>query len=120
MQRLNDNHEHRTQRLHADVERQRRHALLETIGLALRTRTAETEYLGKMNCRCVNGGARRFSFKVKQQHPGTFSDCCNYGRFVLDLLNNFPEHLMQLFLRGFTDPEHRELQKNFLGSYKEL
>ncbi|ETN68767.1 hypothetical protein NECAME_15651 [Necator americanus] len=120
-QSLNDDHEHRIHRLHADAERQRRRrrAPLETIGLALRTRTAETNYLGEMNCRCMNCGARHFQFEVKQQYPGIFGDCCNHDRIVFDLFEEFQEPLKQLFLReSSASLEHRQRHRNFLENIR--
>ncbi|KAK6761956.1 hypothetical protein RB195_022886 [Necator americanus] len=120
-QSLNDGHEHRIHRLHADAERQRRRrrAPLETIGLALRTRTAETNYLGEMNCRCMNCGARHFQFEVKQQYPGIFGDYCNHDRIVFDLFEKFQEPLKQLFLReSSASLEHRQRHRNFLENIR--
>ncbi|KIH61239.1 hypothetical protein ANCDUO_08493 [Ancylostoma duodenale] len=114
--RQNEEDDQRAQRLRNDAEwhRRRRNAAHQTTGLALRSRATEANYLGGLNHRCSNCGALHFAFEVKQQHPDTFSDCCDRGRFNLNLFEDFPEELKELFLRErAVTPEERHRQRNF-------
>ncbi|KAK6751391.1 hypothetical protein RB195_003027 [Necator americanus] len=119
-QRQNEPDEQRAERLCNDSERHiRRDAAPGMTGLALRSRITDVNYLGALENRCSNCGALHFAFQVKRQHPNIFSDCCDRGRFNLNLFEEFSEQLKQLFARDRaapTDVTHR--QRNFLENIR--
>ncbi|RCN35395.1 hypothetical protein ANCCAN_18746 [Ancylostoma caninum] len=111
----------RNERLRNDAVRhyRRRNNAADTTGLALRSRVTEMNYLGTLSYRCSHCGALHFAFEVKQQHPESFSNCCDRGRFNLNLFEDFPEEIKQLFLRGRdATPGERHRQRNFLDNIR--
>ncbi|EYB85550.1 hypothetical protein Y032_0296g1695 [Ancylostoma ceylanicum] len=119
--RQNEDDESHVERLRADVERyhRRRNAANQTTGVALRSRLVEQNYLGRLEHRCSNCGALHFACEVKPQHPETFSDCCDRGRFTLDLFEDFPDALKNLFLcESSASSEERRRRKNFLDNIR--
>ncbi|RCN31573.1 hypothetical protein ANCCAN_22634, partial [Ancylostoma caninum] len=119
--RQNEGVAQRNERLRNDAVRhyRRRNDAADTTGLALRSRVTEMNYLGTLSYRCSHCGALHFAFEVKQQHPESFSDCCDRGRFNLNLFEDFPEEIKQLFLRGRdATPEERRRQRNFLDNIR--
>ncbi|KAK6762336.1 hypothetical protein RB195_023158 [Necator americanus] len=120
LQRQNEPEEQRAERLRNDSERHiRRNAAPEMTGLALRSRITDVNYLGALENRCSNCGALHFAFEVKRQHPYIFSDCCDRGRFNLNLFEEFPEQLKQLFVRDRAAPtEMTHRQRNFLENIR--
>ncbi|KAK6727617.1 hypothetical protein RB195_005357 [Necator americanus] len=120
LQRQNEPEEQRAERLRNDSERHiRRNAAPEMTGLALRSRITDVNYLGALENRCSNCGALHFAFEVKRQHPYIFSDFCDRGRFNLNLFEEFPEQLKQLFVRDRATPtEMTHRQRNFLENIR--
>ncbi|EPB69310.1 hypothetical protein ANCCEY_11605 [Ancylostoma ceylanicum] len=119
--RENEDMEQQDLRHHADAERHRRvrRAPQETTGLALRTRNANLHSLGALDRRCVNCGALHFAHEVKPQHPDTFGDCCDFGRFNLDLFDGFPHQIRQLYIRdAHASTEERHRHKNFIENIR--
>ncbi|RCN51900.1 hypothetical protein ANCCAN_01988 [Ancylostoma caninum] len=106
-------------RVEPQRQRRRRSALQETLGLALRQRSAEQHFLGALDHRCINCGALHFSHEVKPQHPDTFRDCCDHGRFTLNLFDEFPQEIMRFYV---ADPsastEDRRRHRNFLENIR--
>ncbi|KAK5974287.1 hypothetical protein GCK32_022797, partial [Trichostrongylus colubriformis] len=108
-------------RLESNAERslQRRREFTESIGVALRTRTSESHYLGGLDRRYVHCGARHFVCEVKPNHPDTFVECCDLGKIRLNMFVNFPESLRELYVqRADSTVEQRRVQRNFLENIR--
>ncbi|KAK6027977.1 hypothetical protein OSTOST_05986 [Ostertagia ostertagi] len=75
-----ESRQERRARLSNDAERHRRerNRPSEMLEVALRERFAQSSYLGHLNYRCGNCGARHFLCEVKRQHPDLFLDAL-YG-----------------------------------------
>uniref|UniRef100_A0A7I5EB03 Helitron_like_N domain-containing protein n=1 Tax=Haemonchus contortus TaxID=6289 RepID=A0A7I5EB03_HAECO len=119
--RTQESERERSVRLQSNAlaNRQRRSRLPESTGAALLSRITEVNYLGELNRRCVNCGALHFPCVAKTSHPGKFRECCDLGRFTLNVFESFPEQLRRLFVRGpDSTEEFRRMQRNFLENIR--
>ena len=85
------------------------------VPIARECREVSVHYAGPMSFGCSKCGAKHFRAEQKAQHPSTFLDCCNSGRFNLDVFEDFPADLRLFFVRDSNNtPEIQRLHINFL------
>ncbi|VDO68423.1 unnamed protein product [Heligmosomoides polygyrus] len=101
------------QRTAATASRQLRRVVVQQSSTGIARLISErpmSHRLGDMNHQCSGCGALHFSDEKTAAHSTAFNMCCNFGRVSMQVFENFPLSLQQLYMG--TDRQSCQFLKN--------